>query len=158
MKFKLASIFFLLTISLHSFAQSEKMISLKNNQEFIFSELIDHVTILQFWASWCVSCDDMMLKLDHFSRNKQNQLKFIPISVDENIDDAKSYFKKAEKLKKIRDQSFLDSKLKISERLKIKAIPTILFLDRSGKIVSRFEGHPSQKDLEQAFLKAKKSI
>ncbi|MCX6125587.1 MAG: hypothetical protein NTV34_12710, partial [Proteobacteria bacterium] len=59
------------------------------------------VTIIQFWASWCVGCGEMMVELAKRSK-LDTSIGYASVSIDEDIATAQRYFKaKSDEIKAV---------------------------------------------------------
>ena len=84
------------------------------------------VTIIQFWASWCVGCGEMMAELA--KRSKQDtSIGYASVSIDEDIATAQRYFKaKSDEIKAAIPNALLDEAgEKIATPLKITTLPYV---------------------------------
>ena len=99
------------------------------------SELI----ILNFWATWCAPCREEMPSLSNLQKLKdEKKLKIIPINIGgENISKSKKFFDELliEEL-----QVFVGDGAGIAKNLKLRGIPTTLFIDKDGYEFARIVG------------------
>ncbi len=107
----------------------------KVNLKDFESELI----ILNFWATWCAPCREEMPSLSNLQKLKdEKKLKIIPINIGgENISKSKKFFDELliEEL-----QVFVGDGAGIAKNLKLRGIPTTLFIDRDGYEFARIVG------------------
>ncbi len=107
----------------------------KVNLKDFESELI----ILNFWATWCVPCREEMPSLNNLQTLKdEKKLKIIPINIGgENISKSKKFFDELliEEL-----QVFVGDGAGIAKNLKLRGIPTTLFIDKDGYEFARIVG------------------
>ena len=143
--------------SMPLFASSEKHLPYKyavkslTNKIYLSPSSIGQksFTVVQFWASWCTSCSETMKRLATWSA-KEAKTNIAFVSVDENIEDTKSYFNgKNRALKPLMKNVYVDTDGKFSDAVKIAGVPYILLVDRSGNILFRIYGHPTELDLEK---------
>ena len=99
------------------------------------SELI----ILNFWATWCAPCKEEMPSLNTLQiRNDEKKIKIIPINIGgENISKSKKFF---EELLIEELQIFVGDGAGIANNLKLRGIPTTLFIDKDGYEFARIVG------------------
>ena len=107
----------------------------KVNLKDFESELI----ILNFWATWCAPCREEMPSLSNLQKLKdEKKLKIIPINIGgENISKSKKFFDELliEEL-----QVFVGDGAGIAKNLKLRGIPTTLFVDKDGYEFARIVG------------------
>ena len=105
--------------------------------------------VIQFWASWCVGCSDVMVAMDNIVA-KKSRTRFITVSVDENVATAQSYFNdKPRNVKKLRAVAYLDANTILAEALAVEALPAVVVVSPNGKVLQRFSGHPSKDMIQQ---------
>ena len=104
--------------------------------------------IVQFWASWCVGCrKNMEAALEMVMGSPVN---FVTVSLDENPEAARNYIQRSgTKAAPLLAATLVDTKQQIADSLKISSVPATLFIDRDGRITSRFVGHISAADIRK---------
>jgi len=104
--------------------------------------------LVDFWASWCVSCKKAIPALNQLAQ-KYDSLTVVLVSIDapKDIDKAKSFLK-SNNFKLI---SLFDSEKKLAKKLNVVNPPRTLILDKTGEIVLTHEGyeHGTEKLYEQ---------
>ncbi|MDC2984031.1 TlpA family protein disulfide reductase [Candidatus Pelagibacter sp.] len=107
----------------------------KVNLKDFESELI----ILNFWATWCAPCREEMPSLSNLQKLKdEKKLKIIPINIGgENISKSKKFFDEL-LIKEL--QVFVGDGAGIAKNLKLRGIPTTLFIDKDGYEFARIVG------------------
>jgi len=105
-----------------------------NIQEFK-SELI----IVNFWATWCAPCREEMPSLNNLQlNNNENKIKIIPINIGgENLRTSKKFFNELniDNLK-----VYVGNGAEIAKNLKLRGLPTTIFIDRDGYEFARIVG------------------
>jgi peroxiredoxin len=89
--------------------------------------------VLSFWASWCGPCRLEMPGLIEFYKHNHNDssdFELLAISIDEDPKNAAD-FASAQKLN---FPVLLDPKQKIAQSYQVNGIPTMLVVDKDGKI------------------------
>ena len=107
----------------------------KVNLKDFESELI----ILNFWATWCAPCREEMPSLNNLQKlNDEKKINIIPINIGgENISTSKKFFDELviEEL-----QVFVGDGAGIAKNLKLRGIPTTIFIDKDGYEFARIVG------------------
>jgi len=105
-----------------------------NIQDFK-SELI----ILNFWATWCAPCRDEMPSLNNLqSNNNKNKIRIIPINIGgENLRTSKKFF---EELNIDKLKVYTGDGAVIAKNLKLRGLPTTIFIDKEGYEFARIVG------------------
>ena len=95
--------------------------------------------ILNFWATWCVPCREEMPSLDNLqSKNDINKIAVIPINIGgENIKVSKSFF---EELNITNLKVYVGEGAEIAKLLKLRGLPTTIFVDKDGNEFARIVG------------------
>jgi len=106
----------------------------------------DKVVLIDFWATWCKPCEKSMPALqalhDEFAAK---DFAVIGISIDEGKDSKTKVNKFVDK-RKISYPILLDAKAEPAwAAFKVKAVPAMFLIDRSGNIVQQWRG---EVDLE----------
>ena len=95
--------------------------------------------ILNFWATWCAPCREEMPSLNNLQiSNDQTKIKIIPINIGgENISTSKKFFDDLliEEL-----PIFVGDGAEIAKNLKLRGLPTTLFIDKDGYEFARIVG------------------
>lgn len=107
------------------------------------------LSVLQFWASWCVGCGEVMGILSPLVAEYKGA-QFVPVSVDESVAEARAYFKKqSPAVKALEAKAFLDSEAKLATALKVEALPSVAIVDGKGKVMRSYTGHLSAKQVQE---------
>jgi thiol-disulfide isomerase/thioredoxin len=113
------------------------------------NKLSDEYTVIQFWASWCVGCGETMKKVTAWTKSNPS-VGFVPISVDDSMAEAKSYFTgKNKNLKPFMSKAYLDKGGVMAEKIGISAIPTVILVNKKGEILYQLQGYPAAKDFRK---------
>ena len=89
------------------------------------------VVLLDFWASWCVPCRMVTAALDSFAQKHQDA-KLVVLSINQG-----ETRERIEKVTRKREQGpkiLLDPDAKVGDLYGVSAIPTLVLVDRQGKI------------------------
>lgn len=114
------------------------------------AELQGKVVLLDFWASWCPPCRRELPTIEALSR-RYKEKNVIVLGV--NNEDAKIARRFLEQHHP--DLATLhDEKGKVSRMYSCYAIPTVMVIDGTGKIVAHFVGERSEGELVAALKQA----
>ena len=113
---------------------NEKTLMLKFNQD-----LKKKGYVINFWATWCVPCKKELPDLGLLkSKIKKYNIDVLTISIDKkNIKDQLEFLSNngASNL-----NHFFDKEMKIFKALKLRGVPTTIFVDQNSYVVSKHEG------------------
>lgn len=118
------------------------------------SEVKGKTLVLNFWATWCMPCRELEPLFEGVERRYAGQVDvtFFAVNTDEDETLVKPYVER-EKVKST--VVFADG---LDQWMKIASIPTVMVLDREGRIVYRASGFAPEgfvEALSQAIEKAK---
>ena len=157
-KYLVYSISLLLFITNHSLPQPIKDLPFKNitvheipkeiiGEEFIdfagkkfkFNKFDQQITLVNFWATWCVPCKEEMPSIDKLVNILgKNKIKIFAINLE------KINKKKTDKfLSDLRIKNFstyYDPDYVLANRIGLRGLPTTLIIDRNGKELARVIG------------------
>lgn len=106
-------------------------ISLFEGGDFQLSAQKGKVVVINFFASWCVSCGEETPHIEKVSREYAPQtVSFLGIAVDDTEKKAKAFLKKAG----LTIPAGLDRTGKIKDAYGLYGMPTTFFIDKNGKI------------------------
>ncbi|MGA8014471.1 MAG: TlpA disulfide reductase family protein [Candidatus Dormiibacterota bacterium] len=95
------------------------------------------VTAVDFWGSWCGPCREEQPALNQLaSLYRSRGVTFIGVDMDDDNDSANAYRSSYH----VPYQSVADSTGSISAAYDVAAPPTLVVVNRSGRIVGRFLG------------------
>ena len=131
-----------------------------NEQQTLSKEYAENVILLDFWATWCGPCKAKMPFVQKmYDKYKSKGLKVISV-LSGDVGHEKAAVEYIKKHKYTFDLVFGNNEL--SEKYKIRFLPTVMLLDKTGKIV-HFRDTPGVNDnidekveLEDAIKKALK--
>ncbi|WP_413288285.1 TlpA family protein disulfide reductase [Bdellovibrio sp. HCB337] len=129
-----------------------KLQSLNGAPTSLKAEIRGKVVILDLWASWCGPCQESLPYYEGLKNRFGAQgLQVIAVSVDDTIKAANDFTDK----RKIGLRFLWDAEKDLYKRLNAKAVPTMVVLDNTGKVLFREQGFlkGSNEKLEQLIAK-----
>jgi thiol-disulfide isomerase/thioredoxin len=105
------------------------------------------VVLLDFWATWCAPCIAEIPVIEKLADDyKERDLEIWGIS-GEKSDHVKEWIlPQKQKL-----QTVIDRRGQTSKQYHVQGIPSIIVIDREGKIVSYYLGNQSEQSLRAAI-------
>lgn len=124
-----------------------------NGNSFTLENLIEQnkgkLVYVDFWASWCVPCIQMMPHSKKIQEHYKNQdIEFIYVSVDRDA----TAWEKAHNKHQLGKQSYLSMnypKAKLYQLREVSNIPRYMLYDKNGKIIDDNALRPNQPSLYQ---------
>ena len=108
-----------------------------NGAEIDIADFRGKIVLLNFWATWCPSCVVEMPSMEKLHRKlKEKDFALVAVSIQDSAAAVKRFFKQNQ----LTYTALLDSAGKTVPGFGIRAIPTTLLLDKSGRIFGRIMG------------------
>lgn len=160
---KLIHCLIVICISSISYGDMEKTLTLVSPQNV--SDQILHgntrllsesheLVILDFWASWCGPCKESLKALNGLQAKYKNKVMFIAINEDEKKEDA-IFFLKSMSLENL--LVIGDPGQKIAKSVQLQAVPSMIILDKNGKVLFRKMGF-GKKSIKSIESKIEQSL
>ncbi len=107
-------------------------------------EYTGKIVIIDFWATWCVTCKHIYPKLNKiFAKANPENVAIIGVNTDKKF--KKSKLKKYIKKQGIKYNILVDNKSTLAKQLNVSAVPSLIVFDKAGKIVAQMNGYDSDK-------------
>jgi len=109
--------------------------ALSDGRELGLRDFAGKPLVINFWASWCVTCKDEAAILGEAERKWRDQdVVFIGIDASDKNDEAKAF----EKFYGMEYDSLVDSEGVVGPDWGVTGYPETFFVGRDGRIVSKF--------------------
>jgi peroxiredoxin len=106
------------------------------------------IILINFWASWCRSCDAEMVALEtYFQDHKDAGFTIIAVNYRESAKIAAAYAQE----EGLTFPIVLDDKGKVADLYGVTGIPTSFFIDRDGSLLGYWPGAVLNYMLEQSL-------
>jgi cytochrome c biogenesis protein CcmG, thiol:disulfide interchange protein DsbE len=92
--------------------------------------------LINFWASWCIPCEDEAAVLERAARKYEGRVAFIGVAVQDTDENARAFIRKfGVTYPNGRDQTGV-----ISVDYGMSGVPESFFVDRDGRLVRKWQG------------------
>ena len=118
------------------------------------SALAGKVVVFDFWATWCIPCREQHPLYEQVKRQfrDESRVMFLSVATDEDHALVAPFLKEV----KWAGPAYFEDGL--SRALEIRAIPTTIILDRSGKVFSRLTGFESRRFADMLSERIKEAL
>ena len=107
--------------------------------------------LINFWSETCGACIAELKTLQQWAEKYPNQVQLVAMNIDgEKADTLAIVTKRQLTLPVFKDQMKITA-----ERYQLVGTPTSFVIDPNGKLIYKFEGLLSEKDLQQLFTPTK---
>ncbi len=114
-------------------------------------DLIGKPMILNFWASWCVSCREEARELEAFWRKHREDVLVVGIAIQDQAEEAKRFAAHYGKTYPLG----LDEDGKAAIDYGVSGVPETFLIDKQGRIIHKEVGPVSSAQLEALLPKLK---
>ena len=101
--------------------------------------------LVNFWASWCIPCEEEAATLEKLSREYKDRVVFIGVNVQDTDPLARAFLKKFG----VTYPNGRDISGAISVEYGMSGVPESYFVDRSGQLVRKWQGPLDEARLRQ---------
>ncbi|MFN8009288.1 MAG: redoxin domain-containing protein [Terriglobia bacterium] len=119
-------------------------------ESFQLKRLRGKVVLLSFWATWCGPCRMEMPVLDKLSQQYHSKGLLIFGINDEDRETIQDYLQE----NGYRFPTLIDESQEVAILYRIRAIPTMVVIDREGKLVSYHQGLSQESEIKSALKMA----
>lgn len=115
------------------------------------SDMFGKPIVLNFWASWCLACKSEMPEFNKVYKETGDDVTFMMIDL---VDEQQETKEKGEQYIKKQDFSFpvyFDIKQDAADTYGIVSLPTTIFIDKDGYIITGAEGAIDAKTLKNGI-------
>lgn len=115
-----------------------------NSASVRLADLRGRPVVLNFWASWCPPCRAEMPEFERVWQTYRDQgVIFVGVNTSDRGDKAQSFLLES----KVSYQNVVDATNDIAVMFAATSLPTTVFIDREGRIVSRRVGAMSAQQV-----------
>lgn len=111
------------------------------------SELRDKVVVIDFWASWCGPCAAQAPILDRVARKFPEEVVVLGV----NVDDAPHVARRYAVSKGLSYPILSDEQGEVQRTYGVNTLPSIVVVDRQGKVSTFVQGVVRQSSLERVI-------
>ena len=117
------------------------------------ASLRGRLVVLNFWATWCVPCEQEHQALTRAARALGSEVQFLGAVYDDEEDRIQSFLA----LRGRAYPALMDPEGKTAIAYGVYGVPETYFINRDGIIVSKFKGPLSSRTLAEEIKKARAS-
>jgi cytochrome c biogenesis protein CcmG/thiol:disulfide interchange protein DsbE len=135
-----------------------KLKDLKNQSQNLETITAGKISLINFWATYCVPCRKEMKYLDQLNKSYADQnVQVIGISIDDSRTAGR--VKSLVKSQKLSYRILLDTEQKLYKNFNTSAMPFSILVDTQGKIIWEHTGYVpgDEKQMESEIQKAIKA-
>ncbi|MDR3585443.1 MAG: TlpA disulfide reductase family protein [Desulfosporosinus sp.] len=125
--------------------------SFPDSQPISLADYQGKAVLINFWASWCPSCQSETPDLVKASAKYGDKVQFIGVNLSsqDSLSDVTAFLEKYG----IKYPIVMDTKGTVAQQFQTMAIPTTFFVNRQGIIVDRYVGAITPQVLEEDLQK-----
>lgn len=126
-----------------------ELAAIRSGDELLNTSDLDGPILYSFWASWCQYCQKEIPYIDSLYSEYSDEIAFISVNVtpDDSVEGARSFVEEHDLLM----PTYFDLDGMASSSLGVLAVPTVVLVDREGRIVEKLIG-PSAMQSGEEFV------
>lgn len=101
--------------------------------------------LINFWASWCIPCEDEAATLEAMSRAYKDRVVFIGVNVQDTDPLARGFLKRFN----VTYPNGRDASGAVSVEYGMSGVPETYFVDRNGTLVRKWQGPLDEARIRQ---------
>ena len=113
------------------------------------SEMSQHPVVLDFWATWCGPCREELPHLSALARKYQGRVAFFGV----NSNDQPAVITAFARQNGMTFPTLADARREAADKYGADALPTLVVIDRQGRVRVITQGYDPDADLEAALSK-----
>ncbi|HEY2514616.1 MAG TPA: TlpA disulfide reductase family protein [Polyangiaceae bacterium] len=121
------------------------------------ADVADQPVIFQFWASWCTSCSGVGQDVARALADTGVKARYVAVSLDEEVEPARAGARRLRAQFKSPPACVRDPGAAFARALGGISVPTVLVVDRRGRILERLHGHFGQAQREALRAKLREA-
>lgn len=101
--------------------------------------------LINFWASWCIPCEDEAAALERASRRYGDRVQFIGVNVQDTDANARAFLRRFG----VTYPNGRDASGEVAVEYGMSGVPETYFVDRTGALVRKWQGPLDDERLRQ---------
>jgi cytochrome c biogenesis protein CcmG, thiol:disulfide interchange protein DsbE len=101
--------------------------------------------LINFWASWCIPCEDEAAALERAARRYGDRVAFIGVNVQDTDANARAFLRRFG----VTYPNARDATGEVAVEYGMAGVPETYFVDRDGKLVRKWQGPLDDEKLRQ---------
>jgi cytochrome c biogenesis protein CcmG/thiol:disulfide interchange protein DsbE len=103
--------------------------------------------LINFWASWCIPCEDEAAALERAARRYGDRVEFVGVNVQDTDANARAFLRRFG----VTYPNGRDASGEVAVEYGMSGVPETYFVDRSGALVRKWQG-PLDDERLRGFL------